>query len=1097
MLLIEYMRGNVILKLGIYVKSIALKVYRVLLIMIIVSASIHPSFLSLPGNVEKAYAANFQMKSGYYTGNGSSLSITGLGFQPELVIVKSSSGAGVGAFKTSAMPAANTAFFSGAADDTTTKMTFDSDGFTVGLLNNLNNLNILYYWVAFTGSDCSVTGNFCVGQYTGNGVSTQTISTGFQPDAVIVKRTNAIAGNFRVTSHPANRASYFTTTADNTAGGLISSFTASGFVVGSAVNNVNGGAYNFFAFKETSGAFKQGTYAGDGTDNRDITGVGFLPNLVIVKNSTSATSGNRNPLMITEDINGEGAVGLGAATAVTTNSIQNLNSDGFQIGSSALMNQSGQTLYYIAIGGGGSNSTNGDSYYFDIGTYTGTGSSLSVNSLSFKPDLIIIKGATAVAGVFKTGVMQGDLTAYLGLATTDFTGGIISLDSNGFTLGTSTVTNTSGVEYQWMAFGNAYNPITNTGSGNFAIGVYHGTAIDNLNIKKIPFQPAYVAIKRNNSTAGVFKTASHTGEVTSLFSATADSATDNIQSLTSDGFQVGTNATSNSSGSLHRWFAFKAGPDFVTGTYTGNGVDDREISGVGFTSGWMHIKRTTAVNGVHRSQRLVGDSSQYFTATANVAGRIKSITSDGFTLGTQTEVNLDTASYYYVCWKGNSSPTVSLNTADESVTSDTTPSLDFTGTDENGDDIRYQIQIDSNNTFDSDNSGVVFGDDFNDNFLNPADWYDNSSGNAVETNQRLEITSTTTSGYYSVLSQDYFDLTGTSYIGEVVSIGNQAIASLSVQPVMLRIDSSNLISFEISDDEVTARIRLAGSSSYFATTSYNATTMKWLRLREQSGNIYWEYSADTSSWSELYSTIAPFDITSLEFAVMIGTDQAETLTTTLAVDNLSIGGSVAPLISAVSGTDAGFANQDTPADTDPFNSGEVVRYTVQGADELVDGLYYWRVRGLDPSGTNTYGSWSAIRSFTILSGVEISIAITTDGTIAYGNLSGSESKSTLDLSDTQTASNTGNVTIDLNIMTSQPSGWTLGATPGVDTFTHEFSINGGSNWTLFTTADSYQTLSTGFAVSGTQNFDLRITAPSSSTSGDQKNITITIQAIEG
>lgn len=1084
-------------KLGVYIKSIALKAYRVILIAVVISTSIHPSLFSLPSNVEKVYAANFQMKSGYYTGNGSSLSITGLGFQPELVIVKSSTTAGVGAFKTSAMPAANTAFFSGAADNTSSLMSLDSDGFTVGTLGALNNLNILYYWVAFAGSDCSVTGNFCVGQYTGDGVATQTISTGFQPDAVIVKRTTAIAGNFRVTSHPANRASYFTTTTDNTAGGLISSFTASGFVVGSAVNNVSGGIYNFFAFKESAGAVKQGSFTGDGLDNRNITGVGFLPDLVIVKNSTSATTGNRNPLMITEDIFGEGAVGLGATSAVTTNTIQNLNSDGFQVGTSGLMNQSGATMYYLAIGGGGSFSTNGNSYSFDSGTFTGTGSSLSITSLNFAPDLVIIKGATAVAGAFKTRVMQGDITAYLGLATADFAQGITSLDANGFTLGTSTVTNTSGVEYQWIAFGNAFNPITNTGSANFAIGVHYGTGIDNKTITKLPFQPAYVAIKRNSTTAGAFKTASHTGEVTSLFSTTADSATDNIQSLTSDGFQVGTNATGNSAGSLYRWFAFKAGSDFVTGTYAGDSTDNRAITGVGFTPGWVTIKRTTAVAGIHRSQEITGDSSQYFVATANSTDRIKSITSGGFTLGTNAEVNQTGGTYYYVCWKGNAPPTVALNTADESVTSDTTPSLDFTGTDENGDDIRYQIQIDSNNTFDSDNSGVVFGDDFNDNFLNPTHWYDNSSGNAVETNQRLEITSTTTSGYYSVLSQDYFDLTGTSYIGEVVSIGNQAIASLSVQPVMLRIDSSNLISFEISDDEVTARIRLAGSSSYFATTSYNATTMKWLRLREQSGNIYWEYSADTSSWSELYSTTAPFDITSLEFAVMIGTDQAETLTTTLAVDNLSIGGSVAPLISAVSGTDAGFANQDTPADTDPFNSGDVVRYTVQGVDELADGLYYWRVRGLDPSGTNTYGDWSAIRSFTILSGVEISIAITTDGNISYGNLSGSESKSTLDLTDTQTVSNTGNVAIDLNIKTTQPSGWTLGATPGVDAFTHEFSINGGSNWTLFTTADSYQTLSTGIAVSGTQNFDLRITAPSSSTSGDQKNITITIQAIEG
>jgi len=39
-------------------------------------------------------------------------------------------------------------------------------------------------------------------------------------------------------------------------------------------------------------------------------------------------------------------------------------------------------------------------------------------------------------------------------------------------------------------------------------------------------------------------------------------------------------------------------------------------------------------------------------------------------------------------------PTVVLDTADELQTSDTTPTLQFTGTDENGDALRYQIQID-------------------------------------------------------------------------------------------------------------------------------------------------------------------------------------------------------------------------------------------------------------------------------------------------------------------------------------------------------------------------------------------------------------------
>lgn len=65
-----------------------------------------------------------------------------------------------------------------------------------------------------------------------------------------------------------------------------------------------------------------------------------------------------------------------------------------------------------------------------------------------------------------------------------------------------------------------------------------------------------------------------------------------------------------------------------------------------------------------------------------------------------------------------------------------------------------------------------------------------------------------------------------------------------------------------------------------------------------------------------------------------------------------------------SDSDAGFANVTTPADTSPFTSGNTVSYTFQSA--LTNNVtYFYRVRAKDPSGANTYSSWSSIRSFTI------------------------------------------------------------------------------------------------------------------------------------
>jgi len=54
------------------------------------------------------------------------------------------------------------------------------------------------------------------------------------------------------------------------------------------------------------------------------------------------------------------------------------------------------------------------------------------------------------------------------------------------------------------------------------------------------------------------------------------------------------------------------------------------------------------------------------------------------------------------------------------------------------------------------------------------------------------------------------------------------------------------------------------------------------------------------------------------------------------------------ILKALSSEDAGFENIDTPADTDPFNSGDRIKYTVPEEDALADGDYMWRVRGKDP-----------------------------------------------------------------------------------------------------------------------------------------------------
>lgn len=65
-----------------------------------------------------------------------------------------------------------------------------------------------------------------------------------------------------------------------------------------------------------------------------------------------------------------------------------------------------------------------------------------------------------------------------------------------------------------------------------------------------------------------------------------------------------------------------------------------------------------------------------------------------------------------------------------------------------------------------------------------------------------------------------------------------------------------------------------------------------------------------------------------------------------------------------------FENIITPSDKDPYTHGQTVRFTL--TSPLTNNTtYYWRVRGNDPTGSNAWGSWSTIYSFTIDTAVTV------------------------------------------------------------------------------------------------------------------------------
>ena len=124
----------------------------------------------------------------------------------------------------------------------------------------------------------------------------------------------------------------------------------------------------------------------------------------------------------------------------------------------------------------------------------------------------------------------------------------------------------------------------------------------------------------------------------------------------------------------------------------------------------------------------------------------------------------------------------------------------------------------------------------------------------------------------------------------------------------------------------------------------------------------------------------------------------------------------------------------------------------------------------------------------------------TDGAVAYGALEVGTSSSTLDLTDTQTATNDGTVAEDFSIKSSDATRgggttWTLvTGTPGDNEFKHEFSTTGSFPGTAMTT--SYTSLATDVGTSGSQDFDLQITMPGSTNDYLEHTITVTVLATQ-
>ena len=91
--------------------------------------------------------------------------------------------------------------------------------------------------------------------------------------------------------------------------------------------------------------------------------------------------------------------------------------------------------------------------------------------------------------------------------------------------------------------------------------------------------------------------------------------------------------------------------EVLTGTYVGNGADNRPITGLGFTPGLVIVKATTTGQAVARTATMTGDVSKQMGDGTLLNDSIQSMDPSGFTVGTSALVNATGTTYQWVAWR--------------------------------------------------------------------------------------------------------------------------------------------------------------------------------------------------------------------------------------------------------------------------------------------------------------------------------------------------------------------------------------------------------------------------------------------------------------
>jgi hypothetical protein len=297
------------------------------------------------------------------------------------------------------------------------------------------------------------------------------------------------------------------------------------------------GTWGYFLSGPAAGSWMTtGRYTGDGSDDRSIAGLGFAPDLVIVKADSNKASVARSSTMA-----GDASKPLALPVGLLANRIQSLDDDGFTVGSDHQVNEPDKAYDWVAF-----KSVPG---LFVVGTYVGTGGGQSVAGVGFEPDGVIVMGEGVREAWQRLGGASGTQSVPFS-ATAAAQDRITGVHADGFTVGPSSDVNAPGAAYHHASW--------KAQAGRVQMGAFTGDGAHDLVIGNLPLSPRCVFVKARTAQAGAWRTSQ--AEETLNF--TGDSGfSSGVRSLNDDGFILGDHAQVNQSGVTCDWVAFGTGAD--------------------------------------------------------------------------------------------------------------------------------------------------------------------------------------------------------------------------------------------------------------------------------------------------------------------------------------------------------------------------------------------------------------------------------------------------------------------------------------------------------------------------------------------------------